>query len=161
VRAKQALEKVRSAQIEALSVYQNAIRVAAREGGTVREIATEVGMSHQRVHQILQAGCDLCERGYKQVAQLVAAGKHLTICNHCIDRAEAVLRGKPSSGEPRIEPVAARSKAVCDSCGQPAKKVKSLLRAAGTHVCDTCWHAAAHIIATHPLSDPVGIEGLD
>ena len=30
-----------------------------------------------------------------------------------------------------------------------------------THVCDTCWHAAAHIVATHPLSDPVGIEGLD
>jgi hypothetical protein len=88
------------AQVE----YQHAIRRLHGTGASLREIAEALGLSYQRVHQIVDRGsgkgavkecqrdraCSFCGAAQRQVRRLVA-GPGVFICERCVDLADEVL----------------------------------------------------------------------
>jgi hypothetical protein len=97
--------------------FHRAVRRLHLRGSSLREVATVLGLSHQRVHQIVEeAGgsrrwvrgrdgrsglpkphleCSFCGKPQKEVRKLIA-GPHAFICDGCVTLAEAVI----SSGQP-------------------------------------------------------------
>jgi ClpX C4-type zinc finger protein len=94
--------------------FYRAVRRLHLRGSSLREVATALGLSHQRVHQIVEeAGgsrrwvrgrsgppkayleCTFCGKTQKRVRKLIA-GPHVYICDGCVTLAETVI----SSGQP-------------------------------------------------------------
>src|SRR5262245_36491120 len=86
--------------------YHHAVRRLHLAGAPLREIAPALGLSHQRVQQIVQAtggtwwsrvwrnrkerpdmACSFCARPATQVDKLIA-GPAVYICDACVERAE-------------------------------------------------------------------------
>jgi hypothetical protein len=78
--------------------YQHAIRRLHADGGSLREIADALGLSYQRVHQIVDVGagkgsirssaakpmrCSFCDRSQADVRKLIA-GPGVAICDGCV-----------------------------------------------------------------------------
>src|SRR3989449_11150016 len=104
----QAAEAERQAQL-ARADYHTAVRRLHLAGGSLREIAEALGVSHQRVQQIVNdaggswwrrawrtrivkrdAVCTYCGRPPGEVAKLIA-GPNAYICAACVARAEQPL----------------------------------------------------------------------
>src|SRR5258708_24732010 len=100
--------------------FHRVIRRLQLAGGSLREIAEELGLSHQRVHQIVEAtggsrswrggragsgellSCSFCGQHQKQVKKLLA-GPEVYISDRCIDRVHMVLA---TTGKTASTPVA-------------------------------------------------------
>ncbi|HZD75254.1 MAG TPA: ClpX C4-type zinc finger protein [Actinomycetota bacterium] len=85
--------------------YQHAIRRLHASGGSLREIADSLGLSYQRVHQIVDVAsgkgavkpapyqrmsCSFCGRSREEAGRCVA-GPDVRICNDCVDLAQEAL----------------------------------------------------------------------
>jgi hypothetical protein len=84
--------------------YQHAIRRLHGAGASLREIAEALGLSYQRVHQIVDPGsgkgavkkcqadraCSFCGAAQRHVRRLVA-GPGVFICERCVDLADEVV----------------------------------------------------------------------
>src|SRR2546428_12062250 len=89
--------------------YHNAVRRLHLAGGSLREIAQALGVSHQRIQQIVEVAggswwsrmwrtrtvrrdaiCTFCDRPSDEVAKLIA-GPNVYICDACVVSAERVL----------------------------------------------------------------------
>ena len=135
--------------------YHTAIRRLHLAGGSVREIADALSMSHQRVQQIVSAAggswwqlwrsrrvkrdavCTWCERPPSEVAKLIA-GPNVFICDTCVAAAERQLKGTSRA------PSASRS---CAFCSRRANKARSL--AYGTNsICSDCLRVCREILDT-------------
>ena len=95
--------------------FHRAVRRLHLHGASLRELAAGLGLSHQRVHQIVESAggsrrwlrrdqgrpdpsllaCTFCGRHQKQVKKLIA-GPGVYICDKCTALARAVV----STGEP-------------------------------------------------------------
>ena len=95
--------------------FHRAVRRLHLHGASLRELAAGLGLSHQRVHQIVESAggsrrwlrrdhgrpdpsllaCTFCGRHQKQVKKLIA-GPSVYVCDHCTGLARAVV----STGEP-------------------------------------------------------------
>ncbi len=126
--------------------YQHAIRRLHAGGASLREIADALGLSYQRVHQIvdLSAGkgalktsassamhCSFCGRSQTEVRKIID-GPGVRICDGCVDLAlEALDHGE--AAEPGLARVVATSpsepKARCSFCGQRRDQVTGLAAA--------------------------------
>src|SRR5215472_8650002 len=109
------IDAERDAEV-ARAEFHRAVRRLQLAGGSLREIAEALGLSHQRVHQIVESAggsrswrkgragsgellsCSFCGKHQKQVKKLIA-GPSVYICNECIHRVHAVLAatGKTAS----------------------------------------------------------------
>jgi hypothetical protein len=127
--------------------YHHAIRRLHAAGGSLREIAEALGLSHQRVHQIIDGAdeprrprrprwrrpgqvmhgppgpCSFCGRSHPEGEQLIA-GPGVFICERCVAEAtrlsvEAPVEGW-SEGPMRLE--APESEARCSFCGKDARQ---------------------------------------
>ena len=133
--------------------YHTAIRRLHLAGGSVREIAEALSMSHQRVQQIVSAAggswwqiwrsrrvkrdavCTWCERPPSEVAKLIA-GPNVFICDACVAAAERQLKGASRA------PGASRS---CAFCSRHGNKTRSL--AYGTNsICSDCLRICREIL---------------
>jgi len=119
-----------------------------RPGGSLREIAEVLHLSHQRVHQIIDeaaepsrpwwrrrgrrqgpAGpCSFCGRSREECAKLIA-GPGVFICAWCVAQAsrlapDAAVDGR-AEGPLRLE--APGSQVPCSFCGKEARQVGSLV----------------------------------
>jgi hypothetical protein len=123
--------------------YQHAIRRLHASGGSLREIADALGLSYQRVHQIVDVSagkgalkatghvrmtCSFCGRPRAEVGKIIA-GPGVMICNGCVDLAlEALDRGAASTPAlarlVAIEP--SEPKARCNFCGKRRDQVSGL-----------------------------------
>src|SRR5215813_12819566 len=101
------IESEHAAEV-ARAEFHRAVRRLHLAGASLREIASALGLSHQRVHQIVEAAggsrrwrkrraspdklqtCSFCGQDQKHVKTLIA-GPGVFICNRCIDRVEKVL----------------------------------------------------------------------
>jgi hypothetical protein len=146
--------------------YHHSIRQLHLAGAPLREIAQELGVSHQRVQQIVQStggtwwsrvwrgrtlrpdmACSFCGLPPGEVAKLIA-GPDVYICDGCVRAAEQVLRPGAAAGAKNgvMAAVAPGRKARCSFC---ARKGVQELRLAGDgtrHVCHKCLDLCRRIL---------------
>ncbi|MDA8068761.1 MAG: hypothetical protein M0T77_09145 [Actinomycetota bacterium] len=132
LRARDRMVKLQRQTDQARVVYQHAIRLLHFHGSSMREIADGLGLSYQRVHQMidLSAGkgplkrraaactCSFCAAPGD--AGQVIAGPWAQICSGCVGLAQEVI----SDSVPRanaatfMTPVAPGGKGRCVFCGR-------------------------------------------
>ncbi|MBO0815173.1 MAG: hypothetical protein J2P30_08515 [Actinobacteria bacterium] len=144
--------------------FHRAVRRLQLAGASLREIAEALGLSHQRVHQIVEsaggsrrwryrlpdpeqlASCSFCGRDQKHVKTLIVGPGNVGICDRCIPQADAaVAAGKPAAGQKvtlrfeRIYPVPGEAKAErCSFCGKRRHQVAGMAAAIKARICDEC-----------------------
>jgi hypothetical protein len=140
--ARERLIQSQHAAEQARADYHHAIRRLHAAGGSLREIADVLRLSHQRVHQIIgeaaeptrpwwrrrgrrwrgPAGpCSFCGRSRSEVDKLIA-GPGVFICDQCVAQATRLSAGAAvedrAEGTMRLEP--SGSQVRCSFCGKQA-----------------------------------------
>jgi ClpX C4-type zinc finger len=150
-RAKEQLAVAEHAAYRAKVDYHQAIRRLHAAGGSLREIAEALRLSHQRVHQIIEEAaeptrrrrwrrqepqrlsgplgpCSFCGRPRDVCAKLIA-GPGVFICDRCVIQATRLAAGPAvedrAEGPLRLEPPG--SQARCSFCGLEAEAVRHLV----------------------------------
>ncbi|MGK9236119.1 hypothetical protein KXS07_30150 [Inquilinus limosus] len=162
--ARGAEERVRSLEQEirkARTEYERAVRRIHVEGASLREIAEALGLSHQRVHQLIglrpqawwafwrggsretepPGGCSFCGAAPKAVAKLMA-GPGLYICDGCVRSAKAALGGAEG---PIFTALADGSRKRCSFCGRRGPD-HPRATASGHQICRSCLDLAERIM---------------
>jgi hypothetical protein len=184
--ARQAQERLIDAERDAdvfRAEFHRAVRRLHLHGASLRELASSLGLSHQRVHQIVESAggsrrwlrrdrfrpdpallhCTFCGKNQKQVKKLIA-GPSVYICDGCTDLAKAVL----STGEPFTTAIAElttgpeqKPRTQCSFCGKRRNQVASLLvssvqteRKAPATICSECLDLCTEIIAEELGDEP-------
>jgi len=147
--------------------YHRAIRRLQLAGGSLREIAVEFGLSHQRVHQIVEATggsrswrrshagpselltCSFCGKRQKQVKKLIA-GPDSFICDRCIDLVHTVLA---TAGATASTPIATIQRVTdagrdqwCSFCGKDHHRVEAMAQAGEVGICNECLELCDEIV---------------
>jgi ClpX C4-type zinc finger protein len=144
--------------------YHTAVRRLHLAGGSFREIAQALSLSHQRVQQIVDASggswwrrvwrsrkigpdaaCTWCGRPADDVEKLIA-GPNVYICDVCIHAAEATAAGDTSAPGPFSQPEKKNLTGRCAFCGKRASQDRSLISAAPGHVCSECLRTCRDIL---------------
>jgi ClpX C4-type zinc finger len=140
--AKERLAVSQHAAERARADYHLAIRRLHAAGGSLREIAEALRMSHQRVHQIVEEAaeprrwwrrrrqimhgppgpCSFCGRSREECAKLIA-GPGVFICDRCVAQAVGLSAGPAveDRAERSLRLEASQSKARCSFCGKDAR----------------------------------------
>jgi hypothetical protein len=150
--------------------YRQKVRRLHLAGASMREVAEALGISHQRVHQIVEEGgvrrwrrrreedptdqrlCSFCGREQQQVRKLVA-GPDVYICDPCIMAAVGVSASGRPAKDPKLQPVAVTSELACSFCGKPRSDVKTLVSAPASEnqksatICDECLGLCGEILS--------------
>jgi hypothetical protein len=148
-RAKEQLAVAQHAAYRAKVDYHQAIRRLHAAGGSLREIAQALRLSHQRVHQILEEAAEPTRRRWRREPQLLSgpvgpcsfcgrprdvcakliAGPAVFICDRCVLRATRLAAGSAvedqAEGSMRLE--APGSQVQCSFCGLEGRKVRHLV----------------------------------
>jgi hypothetical protein len=143
--------------------YHAAIRRLHLAGGSVREVAQALSLSHQRVQQIVQGAggtwwrrmwrtrgmrpdaiCTWCGRPPSEVAKLVA-GPRVYICDACLAAAERAARGRDTIGSFSLT-MRASIRRRCSFCGRMAGTDRPIVAAAAGHVCGACLQTCRQIV---------------
>jgi hypothetical protein len=141
------IDAERDAEV-ARAEFHRAVRRLHLHGASLREIAASLGLSHQRVHQIVESAggsrrwlrrregeqpplrlvCTFCGRNQAQVKKLIA-GPGVYICNRCTDLTRRVI----SSGETattavgQVNAVSEQTlRARCSFCGKYRPQVPGM-----------------------------------
>jgi hypothetical protein len=165
--AKAAEERVIDAEHDAevaRAEFHRAVRRLQLAGGSLREIADALGLSHQRVHQIVESAggsrrwrsrrsadrqlrsCSFCGRDQKHTKSLIVGQGDTGICDRCIPEADAALAAEnPTPGEAvmlrfeRIYPVPAEARAErCGFCGKRRHQVPGMAAGEYARICEEC-----------------------
>jgi ribosomal protein L44E len=177
--ARQAQERLIDAERDvdvARAEFYRAVRRLHLHGSSLRELASDLSLSHQRVHQIVeeaggsrrwvrsrddrgrrpkpQLECTFCGKAQKQVRKLIA-GPGVFICDGCVALAQNVLRDGQavrtelgSIGAVPRQGIRAR----CSFCGKDRAQVPGLAAmpagsARKTAICSECLDLCGEIIA--------------
>jgi len=149
--------------------FNRAVRRLQLAGASLREIADTLGLSYQRVHQIVKAAggsrrwrkaktprpgpCSFCGRTAEKVKTLIA-GPGVFICDRCIPVASQAVATAEPAGPPAaaIAPVAAEAMTEkCSFCGKRRHQVRGLAAAHGARICAECLELC-HEILTERLA---------
>jgi len=150
--------------------FKHAVRRLHLAGGSLREIADALGLSHQRIHQIVEeAGgarrwrssarpggdiradlisCSFCGKTRHQVRKLIA-GPHGNVCDECVPLAVQVIVSGEAAATPlsSLIPVGADlPTAKCSFCGKRRHQVTGLAAAAGVAICTECLSLCREIM---------------
>jgi hypothetical protein len=184
--ARQAQERLIDAERDAdvaRAEFHRAVRRLHLHGASLRELASGLGLSHQRVHQIVESAggsrrwlrrdrvrpdpgllhCTFCGRHQKQVKKLIA-GPSVYICDGCVDLALVVI----SDGQPVTTEIAeltagpaGKPRTQCSFCGKCRDQVAGLVvgsvqteRKAPAAVCTECLGLCTEIIAEELAETP-------
>ena len=177
--ARQAQERLIDAERDAdvaRAEFHRAVRRLHLHGASLRELASGLGLSHQRVHQIVEAAggsrrwlrrdrvrpdpgllvCTFCGTGQKQVKMLIA-GPSVYICDRCVDLAKSVISdGQPVTTQaaeltagPADEP-----RTQCSFCGKCRDQVAGLVvssartgRNTRATTCNECLDLCTEIVS--------------
>jgi ClpX C4-type zinc finger protein len=142
--------------------YHTAIRRLHLAGGSLREIAETLSLSHQRVQQIVSAAggswwtrvwrtrnmaadavCSWCGRPPAEVEKLIA-GPHVYICDRCV-----TMAGKETSAQPAgsVRQAGAKtSRARCAFCGKRVLTPRKRPTASAGHICPDCLRLCREIL---------------
>ena len=158
-RARSEADRLAEAERQALLAradYHAAVRRLHLAGAPLREVAEALGLSHQRIQQIVGAAggswwqrawrsrrrrnavCTFCGRPPSDVAKLIA-GPNVFICDACVAAGEATLRGAGSSQ-------LSRSTGRCSFCGRRGNRTRTVVAASEAKVCEECLTTCRGII---------------
>jgi hypothetical protein len=189
--ARQARDRLIDAERDAdvaRAEFHRAVRRLHLHGASLRELASGLGLSHQRVHQIVEAAggsrrwlrrdrvrpdpallhCTFCGKDQKRVQKLIA-GPGVYICDGCVEKAKGVTGdGQPVTTEiaeltagPAHEP-----KTRCSFCGKHRDQVASLVvssiqtdRKVPATICSECLGLCTEIIAEELAGELAGEPG--
>jgi hypothetical protein len=146
--------------------FHRALRRLHLAGASFREIAGALGLSHQRVYQIVEAAggsrpwrrrrsdaaelltCSFCGQDQKHVKKLIA-GPGVFICDRCIDRVDQVLA---ITGQVVTTPIAVieqvsaeASTEWCTFCDKSRHEVAAMASAGTARICDECLRLCLEI----------------
>jgi ClpX C4-type zinc finger len=129
--------------------YHHAIRRLQLSGATMREIASALNLSHQRVHQIVDAYgggrrwrrrktsdtetlvCSFCG-AHQPTCKKLIAGPGIYICDRCVQQAAQIVAGhqRKAADAGDLVAVGPREGGQCGFCGKDRSKVKRVVTAA-------------------------------
>jgi ribosomal protein L37AE/L43A len=167
--ARQAQERLIDAERDvavARAEFYRAVRRLHLHGSSLRELAADLGLSHQRVHQIVQSqsqsesesqvgehrqqlSCTFCGKPQHQVRKVIA-GPGVWICGDCVTLARGVLADGTTAATERgpIRAVPAQQPdAQCNFCGAQRYQVTAQATTEHAVICDQCLDLCAEIIA--------------
>jgi hypothetical protein len=173
-KAQTASEKLAEAERQTLlsrAEYHTSIRRLHLAGGSLREIAEALGVSHQRVQQIVEeaggswwtrvwrtrtvkrdAVCTFCGRPPSEVSKLIA-GPNVYICNQCVEHAEHVVSGSPKA--PSLFFLSRGStRAACSFCGERRDHGRPVVTRREANVCGDCLRLCREILNERIFSEP-------
>jgi hypothetical protein len=176
--ARQAQERLIDAERDAdvfRAEFHRAVRRLHLHGASLRELASGLGLSHQRVHQIVESAggsrrwlrrdpvrpdaallhCTFCGKDQKRVKKLIA-GPGVFICDGCVGLAKVVI----SDGQPVTTGIAeltagpgGEARLLCSFCGKRRDQVAGLVvssvqteRKAPATTCTECLGLCTEII---------------
>ena len=141
--AKEQLAVAQHAAERARADYHHAIRRLHAAGGSLREVAEALRLSHQRVHQIIDEAarptrwwrrraqllkgppgpCSFCGRSHEECARLIA-GPGVYVCDRCVAQATGLSASAPGEGwaEGPLRLEAPGSEARCSFCGKDTRQ---------------------------------------
>jgi hypothetical protein len=162
-RARAAGDRLRAAERElslARAESHTAIRRLHLAGGPLREIAQVLGLSHQRVQQIVEraggswwqrvwrsrriprdAVCTFCASPPSEVAKLIA-GPDVYVCDGCVAAAERALAGRPST----LAVTRQGRRPACSFCAKAPAAGRPVVAAAAASVCGDCLRTCREIL---------------
>ena len=144
--------------------YHTAVRRLHLAGASLREIAEALGVSHQRVQQMVgsaggtwwqrawaarrrrDAVCTFCGRPPSEVEKLIA-GPNVFICDACIARAERALSTKRPAGA--FGP-AKSAIARCSFCRKRRTASREVIAAPAANICRDCLSVCREILGAEP-----------
>ena len=136
--ARDRLEALEDDAYEARAAFHQAIRRLHTTGGSMREIATALGMSHQRVHQIIGT------EGIVEVEP--SAVTEVSPAAPSASSAVAVTAGEDS----------------CSFCGAPRRELDKLLAAPGpVFICGSCVARTAELVNGGSPGGPLRLVPVD
>jgi hypothetical protein len=157
IRLAEAEHQVQRARAE----YHAMVRRMHLAGGSLREIALVLELSHQRVQQMVgSAGgswwqrvwrsrnvkrgalCTFCGRSQDEVARLIA-GPKVFICDSCVELAERCREGHAPAGP--LVPAKVGSAARCFFCGKRSTRDRALLTGPA-NICGECLSVCRQIL---------------
>lgn len=162
-------EAERQAQL-ARTEYHAIIRRMHLAGGSLREIAEALGLSHQRVQQMVNGAggswwqrvwrsrrvtrdtvCTFCQRPASEVAKLIA-GPKVYICDACVAlAAKARTRGSARAASGALTLSGEGGRARCSFCRKQRAAERPLLTGPAGNICGECLDVCQQI-----LSDSAG-----
>jgi transposase-like protein len=139
--------------VVARAEYHTAVRRLHLAGGSLREIAEALGLSHQRVQQMVDgaggtwwqrawgsrkrdANCTFCGRPPSEVGKLVA-GPNVYICDGCVSAAERATAGRSGGAITKTKSAMAR----CSFCGK-----RAAAGVAAAKICSDCLRITRQIM---------------
>jgi hypothetical protein len=151
--------------------YHSIVRRMHLAGGSCREIAQALGLSHQRVQQMVQGAggswwariwstrrmkgnllCTFCGRG--DMAKLIA-GPKIYICDLCVAEAERRIAGNHISARDAFLSIAPEgSRAGCSFCGKGNTNGRKVLISSAGKICSECLNVCRQILSDS-ASQPV------
>ena len=127
--------------------FHRAVRRLHLHGASLRELAASLGLSHQRVHQIVESAggsrrwlrreggrphpqliCTFCGKRQDEVRKLIA-GPGVCICDACVPLAEGVIGSGAAASTPRGQMIAVAEpdrQARCSFCGKYRHQVPGM-----------------------------------
>lgn len=132
----------------ARGAFQRAVRALYLDGGSLREIADELGISHQRVHQLLDLStapaaneltCTFCDRPQSALRKLIM-GPGVGICDDCTAPATTVVRHGTPVQDIRTSMSPSHEGRKCSFCGKKAGPSLAMARAdsGAVAICAEC-----------------------
>ena len=159
--ARAAAERLSAAERDVLLArgdYHTAVRRLHLRGGSLREIASGLDLSHQRVQQIVSAAggswwrrawrgrrvavdavCTWCGRPPAEVKKLIA-GPRVYICDACVADAEH------ASANGRFVDISERAGRKCTFCSNRAGGERKLFGSQEGNVCSECIRVCREIL---------------
>ena len=141
--------------------YQHAIRRLHAAGGSLREIAEALGLSHQRVHQIVegvegkvaikearsQIACSFCGLPKEQTRKIVAGPGGVFICDRCISAATEFVHQGDVEPDPGVQLSAVTTPtATCSFCGKKAQAPSRMVETGTVRICGECLELCNKIL---------------
>jgi hypothetical protein len=175
--ARDRAEELRQEAARSRQAFHEAVCDLHRAGGSLREIAEALDLSHQRVHQIVEAlggrggwarlwkrrasaaqprtpaSCSFCGVAQFETRRLIA-GPGTWICDGCVALARGVLEAGAAQAVERtcLEP--ADSDARCHFCGHgPRRAGGRQVTGGGRTICASCLDLCDEILTEDPARD--------
>ncbi len=146
--------------------FHRAVRRLQLSGASLREIASTLRLSHQRVHQIVESAggsrrwrkrsdkgekraCSFCGRAELKARRLVA-GPGVYICESCVDLGQSVIAQAQPAGTAKATLVAVaadNTRERCSFCGKRRHQLDGLASSGDVMICSDCLKLCDEIFA--------------